>query len=478
MDYDIVIIGAGPSGLALAQTCSSLNLKILIIDKNDSIGGCHRVKRVNDYFTEHGPRIYSSAYLNFITLLDEMDIKFEDLFTPYNFQFTTIGSNTIFSSMNMNEFAVLFYDFIKLLFDDEYSVTISMKEHLESNNFSEQSKDIIDKICRLTDGADISRYSLNEFLQLVNQQFFYKIYQPKFPNDMGLFKIWKSFLQKRNVDFLLSANVDTIEKINDVFVINILNGGSIRSKKVIVAIPPVDLVKILENSNDIIKHSFGRHDDLKNWATLTNYNVYIQITFHWSTVLKLEKIYGFPASEWGIANIVLSDYMNFYESGTVISSAVTITNKKSFFNKKTANESSKNEIINEVFRVLCISYPNLPEPTVTIFNPNTKYVDNKWISDDTAFISSSICKKEIPFESPDVPGLYNVGTHNEKHFYKFTSLESAVTNALSLTRSLYPELKQKYVIKQLHTLKDSIIFFVVFCIIILFIVFVIRYNKN
>ena len=73
MEYDLVIIGAGPSGLALAQASSSIGKKILIIDRENQIGGSHRVRRVKQgnelLFTEHGPRIYTTAYKNFINLL-------------------------------------------------------------------------------------------------------------------------------------------------------------------------------------------------------------------------------------------------------------------------------------------------------------------------------------------------------------------------------------------------------------------------
>lgn len=54
MIYDLVIIGGGPSGLSLAQKCCK-SKKILIIDKENDIGGCHRVRRIlNNLFTEHG----------------------------------------------------------------------------------------------------------------------------------------------------------------------------------------------------------------------------------------------------------------------------------------------------------------------------------------------------------------------------------------------------------------------------------------
>ena len=82
--YDYIIVGAGPSGLALAQCCSRNGEKILIIERENTIGGCHRVRRVkyknpqgNDemVFTEHGPRIYSNTYAVFKELQKEMKLS-------------------------------------------------------------------------------------------------------------------------------------------------------------------------------------------------------------------------------------------------------------------------------------------------------------------------------------------------------------------------------------------------------------------
>ena len=84
MNYDLIIIGAGPSGLALAHYCASKNLKIIIIDRENSIGGCHRVRRIKykdeEIFTEHGPRIYLSSFVNFMELLNEFGYNFDELF--------------------------------------------------------------------------------------------------------------------------------------------------------------------------------------------------------------------------------------------------------------------------------------------------------------------------------------------------------------------------------------------------------------
>jgi hypothetical protein len=451
--YDLVIIGGGPSGLALAQCISHLNKKILIIEKEHFIGGCHAVKRVKYgsefLFSEHGPRIYSDTYTVFIDLLKEMNVDFYDLFTKYNFTISKIGGDTIFSTLSFYELSFLFFEFVKLLFNNEYGDNTILKDFLSSSNFNIKSIDLINRICKLTDGGGIDKYTLNKFLQLLNQQFFYYIYQPKKPNDIGLFKIWQEFLNKRNVEFSLGSIIHNIQirnnKIESLDIITNSQLHRITSNNFVFAIPPKNLYEIIEKFN--IPHSWG---DLKTFAIDTAYIEYISVSFHWDNKLKLPKVYGFPKTAWGVGFIVLSDYMTFDESTskTVISTAITITDEKSLNNGKTANECNYNQLINELFLQLKESFPNLPDPTKIVLSPEVHYntVLQKWQSDNTAFISTSN-KGNLPFHNNIIDNMYNLGTHNGKSYYKFTSLESAVSNAVVLSKELYPSLKGNNFIK-------------------------------
>ena len=75
-----------------------------------------------------------------------------------------------------------------MIIKPSHGENVSMKHFMETNLFTSNTKDYIDRLCLLTDGASSEKYSLNKFFQLVNQQFFHTIYQPKYPNDIGLFK--------------------------------------------------------------------------------------------------------------------------------------------------------------------------------------------------------------------------------------------------------------------------------------------------
>jgi hypothetical protein len=486
IEYDYCIIGAGPTGLTVSYLLSKIGKKCILIDKNKDIGGCHRVNRVNGLFTEHGPRIYSSSFINTKNLLKEMNIDFNKLFTKYNFTISNIGNKSI-KHLTYREISYFVFHFILLLIDVNYGVDISMKDFMDSRNFTNETKDYIDRLCRLTDGASSDRYSLNKFFQLVNQQSFHDIYQPKKPNDVGLFKLWKNKLYENNIDLLLNTEVISLNGKNkqnvESITIKIYENKHfiIKSKRYVFCIPPYHFEKILTKNTlqkeILYKDAFGDFDSVKNWIKNTKYMNYIPIIFHWNYTHKnisLPNIWGFPNTEWGIAFIVLSNYMNFNDNRSFIVISTCITkNIKSTFINKTPDECNEIELKQETLRQLRISFPKLPEPTYSILSPTVKYINNKWIEDDTAFISSSN-SKYLKYNSDIVNNIFQVGTQNGKSEYKFTSIESAISNAIDFSN--YIEKDTNKIIKTKYSI--DLIFVIKFLLFCLFCLFCFKFLKN
>jgi protoporphyrinogen oxidase len=436
-DYDFVIIGGGPAGLAIAQICARFKKRVLILERENSVGGCHRVRRVKGIFTEHGPRIYSDTYKVFKMLLKDMGLDFYKMFSKYNFQMSAIGRQTIWNVIKIKEFIALTWSFINLTINEKFGENISMKEYMENNEFSEETKDLVDRLCRLTDGAGADRYTLHEFLSLFNQQALYSIYQPKKPNDKGLFKVWREHLEETGyVDIKLNSNVEEfiIEKgrVKGVRTRTEWGEREYIGDKYILAIPPINLERILIDSG-------MTNIEMGEWVRETKYNDYISITFHYDYKLNIEKVYGFPRSDWGLAYIVLSDYMEFEEpeSKTVISLTFYYNDRKSRYNGKTANECTKEELIEEAYLQLRENYKNIPRPTLSLVSEGVvRDNSNKsWKSIDTAYVKTGK-SGFIPFEVPYLENVYNVGTHNGKQKYNFTSMESAVSNGVVLGHKL------------------------------------------
>lgn len=471
MKYDLIIIGCGPAGLTLAQCLKNTYKKILILEKETTIGGNHKVERVeNNMFTEHAPRVYLDNYKSFIHLLKEMNINFYDIFTPYNFTFYDILFQN-FKLLQIHEILKLSLNFVLLTFNNDYGKDIKLKTFLNNNNFSEKSITVLDRLCRLSDGGDIDKFSLNEFFQLLNQTFLYNIYEPKLPNDEGLFKYWNEYLIKNGIEIKLNSSVKKI-KFNNTFIILDDKNNEIECDKVIIAIPPVHLTEILQNCDDNIKNSFGDFNKLKQFAIDTKYITYVSITFHWDKKLNLQKNYGFPISNWGLISIKMSDYMKLLEteSKTMISTSLSILDKKGNFNNKTVNECTKDELLIEAFKQLKLTYPDIiDEPTKIILYPSNYYDDKEkvWKNDESAFIST-FNTEFIEFESKTVENIYNVGTHNGQSNIKYTCMESAIENAIALSHKLDPLLKDKYPLYNPYEITNIIRFTIIF--IILFII--------
>ena len=72
--YDIIIIGAGISGLSLAHYCAKEGLKALVIEKNERAGGTlhsHRFENTNEFWIEMGAHTCYNSYQNLIKVMED-----------------------------------------------------------------------------------------------------------------------------------------------------------------------------------------------------------------------------------------------------------------------------------------------------------------------------------------------------------------------------------------------------------------------
>jgi protoporphyrinogen oxidase len=456
--YDCIIVGSGPAGLTFA-TLADKNEKIMIIEKDNFIGGCHKVNRQiyeNEYyFCEHGPRVYINNYVNFKMILNKIGLKFNDLFKRNKLTtFELLNKDISKKYYNTNEIFSIIKAFFSLLLDPNYAKNISMYNFLISNNFTEKAINYTNRYCKIIDGGDINKMSLNTFLHIMNETLLYNTYQPILPNDEGLFYIWKQYL--KHIEFKFKTAVSKIEEMNSIVKIITDNNNEYYTKKLILAIPPINLNTILNNSSINLR----RINDLEKYAINTKYNEYISITYHWNFKIELETASIINDTDWGITSVILSDYMIFKErnSKTVISCNITIT----------ANEcNNKNELIYETFRQLKEIYKNLPNPTLAFIN--NYYENGEWKSNETAFIK--VPNYNYLRNNKLSDNIYILGTHTGNSKVHFTSMESAITNSIELVNKIY---NKDYQIKRPYTIKDVIIIFLILLIGIL-ILFIIKY---
>jgi hypothetical protein len=482
--YDYVIVGGGPTGLTLALYLSKYHHTVAVLEKESSLGGCHSVKRVDGLFTEHGPRVYLENYLTFKRLLQkELHTTYEELFTPYQY-----GNGDIFGTllqrMSFREMMILAMAFLGLNDSDKHR---TLEDFVIENRFSREAQDILDRIGRLTDGGGIGQYTLFSFLQIVNQNLLYPgIYEPRKPNDVGMFHLWQAELQKRGVDVYLETEIEGLHTATPTEGAQTLQWISLKphphsptsptaptrvsGNRFIFAMPPVQIRKVF-NENHL---KTGFHNDFDQWATDTNYIPYIPVVFHWNHRFPIKRAWGYPQTSWGVGYIVMSDYMDFQDvrSKTVISSLVSMVDRPSEALGKTANQiSNPAGIIQEVFRQLTsVLGEDLPPYDQAILSQNT-YDGEKWVPLHTAFMTTT--HGYLPFESSLYSNVYNCGVQNGKSEYVFTSMESSVVNAIELVHRLVPHSKKDLEIRTPVTLRQWLfwIFVLLSCLIFFFFFF-------
>ena len=438
MDY--IIVGAGPTGLVLAYYLTKKGKKVTVVDRQPSIGGCHRVIRSNGMFTEHAPRVYVSSYLNTIDWFDKMNICFEDHFTTYNYGTTTIMGE-VMNRLNFSELFWMSTAYMNLVIDSNYGKRVSVKDFCISNGFSVSSQDYLDRLCRFSDGGGYERYSIFQLLQLFNQNFFYNIYQPKRPNDIALFPMIQEYLENMGVTFKLQTSVTNLLMNNGKTRITGItcqpaNIGllELQCNNLILAVPPVDIYRLVSVSP--CPYAFG---DINLWTTKSSYNVDIGATFHWDSAVYLVDTWGFPSSEWGLVYILLSEYMEFEDSRsqTVISVCITYLDRVSSVTGKTANETiNPSDLLAEMFRQLKTTYPTLQTPSTMILSPTVYYQNNSWNQQDSAFFyaynTKGLCSKGA------IPNLFQVGPQNGNSPFHITAFETAVTSAMHFIQDQFP----------------------------------------
>ncbi len=462
--YDLIIVGAGPSGLALAHVCSNIYRKILVIDKEYTIGGIHRVKRdFYGIYTEYGPRIYMSIFYNFIDIIREIGLDYNILFKRYKYNFI---SNLLFrNSLTFYEKYILLCAYLRYLFNDNYGKNTCLYDYIQFYKFKTNSINVIDSICVYIDEGNIRTYSLNKFIKLYDVLFYSKILVPSKSLDCYLFNSWKRFLENKGVEFILEKEIEDINTIDDtVSCIKLVNGENYGCVNLVLAVPPISLINIIKD-NDILKNSFGDYDELKLWVQNTKYRNYISITYHFKNNIDFFDSNGLTLNtDWGITVINLSEYCEKVENNEypVLSIMITLCDAKSTYNNKTANECSSDELIFEVYRQLKIYYINCENNMVydyfAVINPNNYYDNDKkiWKCKDNAYYNT-LNERYIEFKSKTIDNLYTLGTHNGRSYIPFNSIESAISNGIALGRELYPDVMIKYCVRRGIYGKDIVI---------------------
>lgn len=441
---DYLIVGAGPSGLTLAYYLGRAGKKCTLLDREAAVGGCHRVARKDGFFTEHSPRVYISNYMNTLNMLRDMGaVDPRAFFKPYGFQKATMAMRFL-AVLTPQEILSYLGEALRLALLGQRAGDVSVKEFAERNGFTARSVDFLDRFCRLCDGVGADRYPIGTFFRLASQLLLAEVWVPARPNDGDggiVSHMEAAVLGTGNVTIVKGARAQRIlfESGCVTGVASYEDDGEHRHRanRVILAVPPSSLKALLDSSPKRVSTCFG---DVSSWWRAVSYNQDISATFHWEEKVSVPPAWGFPASEWGLVSMNLTDYMDMESepSQTIFSTCITRPEEVAERLGKAANEVDDPDVLLlEMFRQLQELHPGLPDPNQMLLSPTASKNKGGWVEADSAFFRAAGTKHLDSKGS--LENLFQVGAQNGNSLWAGTTMETAVTNALAFIASHCPE---------------------------------------
>jgi len=438
--YDYTIVGGGPSGIYSALRLAKLGYTVCLIESLESLGGCHRVRYTDtksqlskgSIHTEHGPRVYLGAYIEFWKWIQEIHITRDTHFSEYQFGLLTMENSVRYyvSKFSLGELAHLTIAYCKhCILKIEYSYQYTVDDFMTDTGFSTSGRDRLDKLCRLIDGGNADKTLLGPLLDGIDIGMPYKIYQPNEPMDTLVWDKFHKLLLSHNVSVLLNTNVTKISKG-----LLITERGQIRSNRIIISCPPYAINKI-QGAPELLgynKHTFHK---ISSYQT---YEPYICFTVEFSKK---------PAvNSWGIADnhpwgLLIIDMGYYFKAvpGSLFIISITHPYKIDPETHKTANQMGKDEVVDRVVQLVQKRYNIYDEPIRKALSPSVTKVNNEWIDHDQAFMLSPPGWLHPDLRIGDKNKVWTTGHHMGNSLHTYNSMESAIQNAIHLLRRIEPK---------------------------------------
>ena len=215
-----------------------------------------------------------------------------------------------------------------------------------------------------------------------------------------------------------------------------------KGDRFVLAIEPNVFSKLLNSTAKKIKNNWNNWDWLKKWSEQSYYIGFgFQLHFR-------EKHINVPSewcwhchSEWNIIILKNSKWLNEISKdplvNTVWSCCITNMETKSKRLGLTANQCSKEQIIEECLYQLNKEYNELPKPYKTTVSSGIYRINNKWVSNNTGF--TRIPNIGYLPMTGNIPNLHAVGPYTDTDYRFITNTDLCLRSVLKFIEKYEPQ---------------------------------------
>jgi protoporphyrinogen oxidase len=238
--FDVIVIGAGISGLSLAHFFSFKGLKVLVLEKNERIGGCLHSEKFGDFWIEMGAHTCYNSYTNLIKIIE--DCKALDLIIPRKkVPFKMLSGNEIKSIPSQLNIPELIFSLPKIFFvkKTQNSVRDYYSKILGKNNYERVIGPAVNAVLS-QDGDDFPAEIL--FKRRKRRKDIIK----KFTFKEGLETIVRFIAVNQNISIIKGIEISEIKYDNNKFFI-FTNNNSFESPFLGLSVPPPEAARFLKD---------------------------------------------------------------------------------------------------------------------------------------------------------------------------------------------------------------------------------------
>jgi hypothetical protein len=432
-----IIVGGGPTGLSLAYLLGVNGHHIELYEQNGQLGGSWNSQWIDDlYWSENAPRVlgYSGNTKFFLNLIGIKNSDLEDIYGNYITTNLKIVS-FIWNYFTIKDYLIFSKSILKYKF---YMENITVKDWFIQSGLSEKAKEAINTVCiTIADRPD--KTNINDFFGSMDSV---TLKQFKDSNK------WHQLVENKlnnfpNVKIFKNTRIDELyekkNKISGVLCVNLKSGIKSTSycDKVFFCTQSTGILNILNNSkSNLIKNNWIDYDWIKKWCESTFYSGF-GFQLHFKEKIKFpEKWCWSCIQDWTVIILPVSNWLTKYSKNnkikTVWSCCIVDMDSQSKFLKKTANEChTKQEVIKECMRQIKTNFTTLPTPYKITFSEGLYKDNNKWISENTGFTSST--KGYLPIKGK-INNLYALGCFTKQDKPSISYMETAISASIKYIR--------------------------------------------
>ena len=419
--YDIAIIGGGPSGVALAMMLQKTGKSILLVERERTLGGCWRVEwQDSKYYTEHSPHIMTSNYKRFFKMCKVLGVKntFKNTYKYRNALLSVYLSKNVVGNFTFSDVIKIVSGLIISRFIENNQTVQEFSDHL-----SEKAKKAL-YIITVTAASTPDRVLIQDLFDEM-QRPPPNIQQLKNP-ELWIQKAEIYLKESANVELMLNAAIDSIRVSGeDRYILN----NYIEVRECILALPPIAISGILKNSDASLQNNWLPYDKFKQWAYGSYYaSIGFQLHFEEEVPYRDEWCWS-CTGEWNVIILPMSKYLDTYSKDKTIKTVWSCTlidqNNYSAHLKKKIRDCTIKEIGKEVVRQL-----GVPKPKMITFYDGLYKDDatSSYMSKDTGFVRQKY--GTIPHQGK-MKNMYIVSTVNQKGII---NMESALQSCYEFVK--------------------------------------------